>query len=653
MNYLPSISQSINYVRPVMPCTVVETTMAGAAVISGLYSAAIGGAIGVGYLSYKGYQYLHSKEGAEGEALDGKIPKKEKITFENGDTYEGSLVQGKFHGKGKYTFMSGGYYEGDFVNGDFHGIGKRLYPDGNWYEGDFVQDQPHGKGKYTFMSGGYYEGDFVNGHCHGIGKQFYSEGSWYEGDFVQDQPHGKGKFTFMGGDSYEGDYVDSRPHGNGKQTSPDGFVFEGKFFNHAIISSNISNLGDRLFYHLLNGLRPYGAARGYNVGIMSDYLQKNGYQDLGSVLCSAHQLLQISPNDMKQKSEKIHGALTGGLSQLFLYGCKGHSMGLHFVPDPSSGSVLCEIFNSGEGLEYHEHHELDFRKHKTMLQIRVPIESITPEKIKTILLCDDLKNVDEAYRHILDLSTPPEIIKSETAPWQTQQKRGECDVRWILSFLKNKMPEKEYKTMLLELRKHCLQAYKEGSSYQDENANQAWLKETKKFPNGDYYEGDFLYGRFHGEGKLTLANGCHYEGNFKGGDFHGKGKFMFIEACYEGDFKDGKIHGKGKYTFMCGGYYEGDFVDGNFHGQGKRVYADGTCYEGGFAQDQFQGEGKFIFGKDNYYEGAFMKGLFHGHGKSVFPNGSSYEGEFTNGAFISNGLIQKISYIFVCFQYRR
>jgi hypothetical protein len=414
MTYLHSISQSINYVRPVMPCTVVETTMAGAVVISGLYSAAIGGAIGVGYLSYKGYQYLHSKEGVGGEAVDGKIPKKEKKTFENGDTYEGEFVEDKRHGIGKFTFTTG-----------------------DVYEGEFVEDKRHGKGKFTSTAG-----------------------DVYEGAFIEDIRHGKGKYTFSNGDCYEGDFVENKFWGRGKYTLADGDCYEGEFFNDAVISSGISNLCDQLFYNLLNRpMRTKGAMRGYNLGIMSDYLQKNGYQDLGSALSSAHQLLRISPNDMKQESEKIHGALTRGLSQLFLYGCERHSMGLHLVPDPSSGSVLCEIFNSGEGLQYHEHHDGDSRKYKTMLQIKVPMESLNPEKIKTILLCDDFKNVDEAYRHIFDLFFRPEIIRSETAPWQTVQKSGECDLRWILVYLKNKMPEEKYKKMLSTLRVDCQIAY--------------------------------------------------------------------------------------------------------------------------------------------------------------------------------------------------
>jgi hypothetical protein len=305
-----------------------------------------------------------------------------------------------------------------------------------------------------------------------------------------------------------------------------------------MISSNISHLGDRLFYNFLNRSgKNQGARPGYNLGIMADYLQKKGYQKFGVALSSAHKLLQIHPNEMNQESEKIHNTLNQGLPQLFLYGCKEHSIGLNLVPDLSSKFILCEIFNSGAGLsKYHEHHELDFRKYKTMLQIKVPIDSLNPEKIKTILLCDNFTNVDEAYRHIFDLSSPLEIIKSESTPWQTQQKEGECDLRWILAYLKNKMPEEKYKKMLLELKEDCSEAYKKKNSY----ADQAWRKQTKKFPNGVFYEGSFKGSKFHGEGKLFFSNNNYYQGNFMDDCFHGHGKRVFPNGnSFEGEFTNG------------------------------------------------------------------------------------------------------------------
>ena len=50
-------------------------------------------------------------------------------------------------------------------------------------------------------------------------------------------------------------------------------------------------------------------------------------------------------------------------------------------------------------------------------------------------------------------------------------------------------------------------------------------KITSKFENGDFYEGEFKDGKFHGTGTLKFKNGDYYEGEFKDGKRHGTGIF--------------------------------------------------------------------------------------------------------------------------------
>ena len=66
----------------------------------------------------------------------------------------------------------------------------------------------------------------------------------------------------------------------------------------------------------------------------------------------------------------------------------------------------------------------------------------------------------------------------------------------------------------------------------------------------------------HGLGKMIYKNGDIYEGEYLNGEQHGEGKIIF--KCpetsfqqYDGFWKSGKYHGKGKYQFSNGDVYIG------------------------------------------------------------------------------------------------
>ena len=45
------------------------------------------------------------------------------------------------------------------------------------------------------------------------------------------------------------------------------------------------------------------------------------------------------------------------------------------------------------------------------------------------------------------------------------------------------------------------------------------IAETKYYPNGDEYTGEFKDGKRHGQGSFTLADGSKEVGKFKDGNF--------------------------------------------------------------------------------------------------------------------------------------
>ena len=85
-------------------------------------------------------------------------------------------------------------------------------------------------------------------------------------------------------------------------------------------------------------------------------------------------------------------------------------------------------------------------------------------------------------------------------------------------------------------------------------------------------------------------------------------------SVYEGEFLNGKMHGQGKYTWPSGDSYEGGFADGAFEGYGVYTHASGSRYEGAHHNDKRHGEGI----------------LYHASGeieKVVYENGTLVERE--------------------------
>ena len=81
-----------------------------------------------------------------------------------------------------------------------------------------------------------------------------------------------------------------------------------------------------------------------------------------------------------------------------------------------------------------------------------------------------------------------------------------------------------------------------------------------KFPElkGAKYEGAWLHGKIHGQGKLSWTDGRFYEGQLKQNQKHGIGKMNVPGvALYEGKWKSDKFEGRGKIFYASGDHYFG------------------------------------------------------------------------------------------------
>lgn len=80
------------------------------------------------------------------------------------------------------------------------------------------------------------------------------------------------------------------------------------------------------------------------------------------------------------------------------------------------------------------------------------------------------------------------------------------------------------------------------------------------------YSGQWKDDIQHGDGEETWNDegNMKYTGQFDNGKKTGTGRFEFEGSYYEGDFVEGQFHGNGKYYFAdTGKIYKGEFVDNN------------------------------------------------------------------------------------------
>lgn len=113
----------------------------------------------------------------------------------------------------------------------------------------------------------------------------------------------------------------------------------------------------------------------------------------------------------------------------------------------------------------------------------------------------------------------------------------------------------------------------------------------KKYPNGDYYEGEWKKGQPDGFGKMIYANGNIYEGNWILGVFNGFGKMTYNNGdIYEGKWNNNLLNGLCKIIYSNGNVYEGELKNGIKKGFGKIIYSEDCVYEGQWDNDYFIGK---------------------------------------------------------------
>ena len=120
------------------------------------------------------------------------------------------------------------------------------------------------------------------------------------------------------------------------------------------------------------------------------------------------------------------------------------------------------------------------------------------------------------------------------------------------------------------------------------------------YRNNIKYVGKWRDGKPIGKFDLYFTDDNHYHGTIDNQKRpHGSGIVHFtcqldIRGTYEGEWVDGKRHGNGMLTMTDGSIYSGEWLDGVLSGHGYIRYGDGTEYRGDVSKYLRHGHGEFV-----------------------------------------------------------
>lgn len=394
-------------------------------------------------------------------SVDPKFVYKE-IRYSDNSFYAGNVnEQGLPNGYGKLSYADGVVCEGCFLNGLLHGLGRKELSPGNFDHGEFRDGMLDGIGCRQFSDGSYEMGEFQKGRNKGIGMQLLAGPTPI--------------FLF-------GTFEDRLLHGLGTAVYADGSEVTGTFENGAVFGTNESDIGAFRFINQLFGLGQIsGLVPGDTTGSVIDFLQNHGYERYTQELTAAH--LRLKAADFQAEAENIYLNLEAQKPQLMFYGTQNHSIGLRLVPD--GNFIRCQIFNSGNGLYMHPQKGTKFQ---TMVQIKIPIQNMTREKIQILLDYKEFTTIEDAYKAVIDLkgdgSAQPGALWETPLPgeeiWQRDQKGNNCGLEWVFAYLRHAMPKNEYKEMRMQLFELSAARANENGSVREEHLSTIRTKLNKK-----------------------------------------------------------------------------------------------------------------------------------------------------------------------------
>ncbi|CAF1003902.1 unnamed protein product [Adineta steineri] len=123
-------------------------------------------------------------------------------------------------------------------------------------------------------------------------------------------------------------------------------------------------------------------------------------------------------------------------------------------------------------------------------------------------------------------------------------------------------------------------------------------KGRRQYASGNLYEGMWVNGKRHGYGVFSWSNGNgEYIGQWENGIQQGHGIHIWyiiraeesqyaLRNYYEGNFLNGRRHGQGTFYYSSGTKYIGEWKSDQKHGKGKVILRNGTVIEADFSYDR-------------------------------------------------------------------
>tara|TARA_B100000886_G_scaffold197323_1_gene136033 strand:+ start:2064 stop:3869 length:1806 start_codon:yes stop_codon:yes gene_type:complete len=474
-------------------------------------------------------------------------------------TYQGEFKDEKINGYGKLFCYNSFSYHGNFKNNNMEGKGimyhnipnNEGYDDNTpiYYNGQFESNQKNGYGVEKYFNNEYYEGHFFNGFKNGKGILFNQNGTvkikgiWNLGASI-DTKHITTYYK-NGNLKYKGEYNGKVKHGKGVFCLENGnILFDGLFKDDEFVEGKLYGENNKLLFE----------------GIFNHEIPNEGkfyHGDTGNVLCTAKFKYNLSINYKCYK-----GYLESNKTEIFSDDGKSYFKGKLIESE-------IELNSTYNGKSY-----------------KIPSIKISYKDIRLEI------NVNLGSGILL---YPNGIIRNVINVDENNKLNGQLIANYENGNLKH---NENYKNNILHGR--CIYYYENQNIEKDmifDNGDIELLKKYYYSSNRIMYEGkcnSFL--RYEGFGKLYFDtsdenHNLQYEGNFLNGKFHGDGTlYNTVNKKYEGGFHNGKKHGDGtSYYDNSNIEYIGKWESNEKHGTGE-LYSDtgDLVFSGQFHYDEIQ-----------------------------------------------------------------